>query len=180
MHLYFIALLPPPALRNRVRLLKEDMRDRFKAGHALTSPAHVTLQMPFKREAEAAKQLITGLEAFAAREQPFPVTLSGFGCFAPRVLYINIPDHRHIVDLHTRLKKEMVDNLGFRPEETDARFHPHMTIATRDLTPDNFHKAWAELQKRTFEASFEVHSLFLLKHTGQQWQVEKELYFEAK
>lgn len=180
MHLYFIALLPPSALRNRVRLLKEDMRDRFNAGHALSSPAHITLQMPFKRDAEAVGRLISGLEAFAAREQPFPVTLSGFGCFAPRVLYINIPDHQHIDALHARLKKELVDNLGFRPEETDARFHPHLTIATRDLTPDNFHKAWAELQKCAFEASFEAHSLFLLKHNGQKWQVEKELYFAAK
>ena len=47
--LYFIALIPHTGLREEIREIKERMRDEYGAGHALKSPAHITLQMPFKR-----------------------------------------------------------------------------------------------------------------------------------
>ncbi|MEZ4998345.1 MAG: hypothetical protein R2758_13095 [Bacteroidales bacterium] len=41
--LYFVALIPPVELRNEIRTLKERMRSDHSAGHALRSPAHITL-----------------------------------------------------------------------------------------------------------------------------------------
>ena len=47
--LYFIALIPGKELKEKVRAVKERMKADYNAGHALKSPAHITLQMPFKR-----------------------------------------------------------------------------------------------------------------------------------
>jgi 2'-5' RNA ligase len=177
MHLWFIALLPPPVLRERVRLLKTEMRDRYHAGHALTSPAHITLQMPFKRENDAMEGIVHGLETFAAGEIPFEVAIHGFGCFEPRVLFLNIADHRALDALNARLKKTLVHELGFSAAETGGRFHPHMTIATRDLTPEHFYEAWPVLKNRPFHAAFEVKSLFLLHHVDRKWRISREFAF---
>ena len=49
MDLYFIAIIPYSELREKVRKVKERMKAEYGAGHALKSPAHITLQMPFKR-----------------------------------------------------------------------------------------------------------------------------------
>jgi len=77
--LYLIALIPPEELKEQVRILKTEMRERFNASHALKAPAHITLQMPFRREPEFEERLIPELEQFSGTIQPFPVQIDGFG-----------------------------------------------------------------------------------------------------
>jgi 2'-5' RNA ligase len=175
--LYFLALIPPENLKKAVKSLKEEMRDRFGAGHALKSPAHITLQMPFKRPAEQEADMIRQLADFALGEEAFQVQLSGFGCFAPRVIYVDIARHEAIVQLHRRLQAYLIREMAFSTEEVGARFHPHMTIATRDLRKGEFRKAWQEFETRSFDASFLVDSLYLLKHNGRQWDIYRQLEF---
>ncbi len=175
--LYFIALLPPPDLRETVRRLKEEMRDRFGAGHALKSPAHITLQMPFKRSSGSERRLAEGLAEFAGRQSPFTIRLSGFDCFAPRVLFVRVDNHRPVQKLHERLKRVLIRPIGLKPDELNERVHPHLTIATRDLRKAAFREAWAEFKERPFVAAFEVQSLFLLKHNGRRWEVFREFPF---
>lgn len=175
--LYFLALIPPEPIRNAVKLLKEEMLDRFGAGHALKSPAHITLQMPFRRTEQEEENMIGQLEKFAAGERPFPIELSGFGCFEPRVIYVSIHQHDRIVQLHQRLRACLLEIMQFAEEEVGARFHPHMTIATRDLRKNAFRQAWPEFEKRTYTASFTADSLYLLKHNGKHWDIYRQFEF---
>lgn len=178
--LYLIALLPDPALRKEIRGLKEEMDARFEARHALKSPAHITLQMPFKRSLEEEPRLLNILEEFAAVQSPFPVVLSGFDCFAPRVIFVRIEDHRPIVELHARLKKILTTGLNFSADEISEKVHPHLTIATRDLRRKAFREAWPEFEKRTYQKDFEVRSIFLLKHNGRHWDIYREFSFSTE
>ena len=84
---YFIALVPNSGIMNSVHALKTEIRDRFGAAHALKSPAHITLQMPFHKLESEEPRLITCLREFASREMPFHVTLDGFS--APGALCEN-------------------------------------------------------------------------------------------
>lgn len=175
--LFLIALLPPPLLREQVRALKEEMRSRFGSGHALKSPAHITLQMPFRLSPEDEGVLFGALERFAAAQIPFQVDLAGFDCFAPRVLFIRVRDQGPVCHLQSALQAALAreDSLGLPGEERP--FHPHMTIATRDLEEPAFYRAWADFQDRPYQASFEVSGLFLLKHNGRSWDVYREFRF---
>lgn len=177
--LYFIALIPPEALREKVRGLKEEMKECFGAGHALKSPAHITLQMPFKREEKEEAQLISDLAAFAQIQHPFSIQLSGFDCFAPRVIYLKPIGYEPITELHDQLSTFLLENMGFQEDEVNARFHPHMTIATRDLRKNAFRMAWAEFEHRPFTGKFVADSFFLLKHNGRHWDIYRQLAFEG-
>ena len=97
--LYLIALVPDADLRDTVRDLKMEMQEDFGASHALKSPAHITLQMPFRREENLEDQLLETLQQFCAKEIPFEVHLSGFDCFAPRVLFIRVEEPHSIMGL---------------------------------------------------------------------------------
>ena len=178
-HLYLIALVPGPGLRERVRSLNEEMRDRYGASHALKSPAHITLQMPFRRVVSEEPTLIKTLKTFASGQKPLKVRLSGFDCFPPRVLYVKIVNPELLAPLHKDLQEVLRKELGFPGKESNFRFHPHMTIATRDLTEEAFHEAWHEFSGRGFEATFEVRSLFLLKHNGRTWDLFREFPFKG-
>jgi 2'-5' RNA ligase len=175
--LYFIALVPPIDLRDQVRLLKEEMRDRFGAGHALKSPAHITLQMPFRWPEKEEARLIGFLDTFRLDRHPFPVLLNGFDCFAPRVIFIKVLNHRPIVDLATSLKLGLERVLGFRSKQVHHGFHPHLTIATRDLSEEAFSKAWPEYAERPFQANFLCYALSLLKHNGKCWEIHQSFTF---
>ena len=173
--LYFIALIPHGSLREEIRKIKVRMRDGYGAGHALKSPAHITLQIPFKRSSTDEGRLAEALRTFAATEKPFTVDLNGYGAFAPRVIFIKIVEPGQVIELHSRLKKVLLDDLHFDQDEVMKSVQPHITIATRDLTKAAFSEAWAEFEDEEFSASFEVGSIFLLKHNGRNWDILEEL-----
>ena len=175
--LYFIALIPHAELRNEIRAVKERMRLEYGAGHALRSPAHITLQMPFKRSSKDEPALSAALRKFACGEESFTIDLDGYGCFAPRVIFIRIVEPEPIKSLYRRLKQVLAGELQFRKDEIMIDVHPHITVATRDLTKEAFTEAWTEFQDEEFRGSFLVHSLFLLKHNGKNWDILEEYPF---
>lgn len=175
--LYLIALVPPEDLRNQVRELKEEMKNRFEASHALKSPAHITLQKPFRRPDSEEAEMSEILENFAERQHSFPIELQGFGSFSPRVIFVKIKDHEPIEAVHHSLQNILAENLQFSEKELMPKIHPHMTIATRDLKPRAFQNAWPEFRQREFQSRFEAKSLHLLKHNGKTWDFHKEFFF---
>jgi 2'-5' RNA ligase len=177
MDLYFIAIIPHRELGEKVRRIKERMKAEYGAGHALKSPAHITLQMPFKRSSEDETSISGALRRFVTGEKSFTVDLDGFGAFAPRVIFIKIPEPKPVRALHSRLKQVLMTELHFSPAEVMKDVQPHLTIATRDLTKEAFSIAWPELQKEEFKALLDVNSVFLLKHNGRNWDILEEFPF---
>ena len=179
-HLYLIALIPPNKIRERVHALKLDMKDRFKAKHALKAPVHITLQMPFRLDDEGETITISHLERFASGQKSFSIVLNGFDAFEPRVLFVKIENQRPIQDLHKRLKRILIEKLSFPKNRVINELHPHMTIATRDLTESNFYSAWSEYKNKPFEGSFRSDSISLLKHNGKSWDIYKNFLFQKE
>jgi len=56
-------------------------------------------------------------------------------------------------------------------------YHPHVTLAFRDLRKTHFYAAWEEFKDQRFQAEFEVTSFQLLKHNGTQWEVFHDYHF---
>jgi len=177
---YFIALVPESPLRDTVDDFKREIKARYGAAHALKSPAHITLQMPFHWLESQEHLLEKCLRDFAVRQASQRVHLNGFDCFAPRVIFVKVEDHPPLQQLQSALKKELVAQLGFPDARTDSRFHPHMTIATRDLNLSDFQAAWEAFQSRGFRDSFTASSLFLLKHNGKTWDLFMEFPFHGR
>ncbi len=175
--LYFLAIIPDEPLRVEVKALKEEIREHFGVKHALKSPAHITLIPPFKRELRHLTFLSDSLVRFAGNQIPFTVYLSRFGSFPTRVIYIDIVQPEPIIWLHSDLCKTLLDEFLFHPNELKGKFHPHMTLATRDLTPEAYQKAWPEYKNRIFNAKIDVKSVFLLKHNGKYWDIHREFCF---
>jgi len=177
--LYLIALIPDEKLRERVRKLKLEMSERFNASHALKAPAHITLQMPFRRDESFESKLTDELKRFASARSPFNVDINGFDSFPPRVIFLKIVNHVPVKELHASLNDLLTHNLNFTSKEMNDEIHPHMTIATRDLSKKMYRKAWPEFQKRSFEASFTADHLQLLKHNGKHWDLFREFPFKT-
>lgn len=179
-NLYFIALIPHMELREEIRALKEDLKERFNAKHALNSPGHITLQMPFRSSTELEPCLINSLQELAANQDAFTIQLSGFDCFSPRVIFVKVIDHDPIIPLHAKLISILREKIRLTEKVISQNIHPHITIATRDLSAAKFKEAWREFKNKEFEASFLSKSLFLLKHDGKKWDIHREFHFKTQ
>jgi 2'-5' RNA ligase len=177
MDLYFIAIIPHRELREEIRKIKERMKAEYGAGHALKSPAHITLQRPFKRSSEDEAEISAVLKRFASTEKPFTLDINGYGAFAPRVIFVKITQSEPVRALHLHLKEVLMTELHFNPGEIMKDVQPHISVATRDLTNESFSEAWPEFQTEEFITSFDVHSIFLMKHNGMNWDILEEFQF---
>ncbi|MDZ7633347.1 MAG: 2'-5' RNA ligase family protein [Bacteroidales bacterium] len=135
------------------------------------------MQIPVKRNSTDKARLAEALRGFAATEHPVTVDLNGYGAFPPRVIFIKIIQPGPVMELHSRLKKVLLEELHFDQDEVMKTVQPHMTVATRDLTKASFSEAWAEFEEKEFSASFDVGSIFLLKHNGRSWDIFEEFPF---
>lgn len=173
--LYFIAVVPPSPLSAELLAFKQYFRERYQSKAALNSPPHITLHMPFEWKEEKEAILITKIQQFASTRSRFNMKLEDFGCFKPRVIYIQLVQSAEMENLHNELHRFCKTNLNlFNARYKDLPFHPHLTVAFRDLRKSEFHKAWEEFKTKPFSAEFTVHKLSLLKHDGHRWEVFQE------
>jgi 2'-5' RNA ligase len=120
------------------------------------------------------------LTAFAQGYPPVPIELSGYGAFAPRVIYIHTVQTPALMALQLALMTHWSDLCDLR--DTVVSTHPftrHLTVSFRDLTPAAFHSAWNEFGPRPWAAEFTATTLTLLRHDGSRWQVSYEAPLNA-
>jgi 2'-5' RNA ligase len=175
--LFFIALLPPVEIQEAVRAIQQDFADRFGSRAAQKSPPHITLQPPFYWNTESLPELEDCLQGFVRRRSPVPIQLSGFGAFAPRVIYVDVVSTPELMRLKQDFNRQVVAGLGGKLVGDQRPYVPHMTVAFRDLTRQNFRAAWPEFQAKPFEFGFIAQRQTLLIHNGQRWTVHTELPF---
>lgn len=180
--LYFIALLPPADIAQKVTELKKEFADRYHSSYALKVLPHITLQPPFTFSGLKARELEKHLTAFAREQYPFDLQLQGFGAFnnpVKKVIYVNVISNKLLRLLHKNLKTMLKEKMQFTEGSTRSKYVPHMTIAYRDLKNEFFDKAWPVFRKRPFSASFPVDRFYLLKHNGAKWEPLAEFKLSA-
>lgn len=170
--LYFVALIPPAEVCDRVLKLKQEVAEKFGSKAALKSPPHITLHMPFNFKENKEDKLNNVLGSFAMQQQPMLIRQEGFASFAPRVIYISVEKTDELKHFRSDLVREMrrglnLDNADYK----DQAFHPHMTIAFRDLKKSIFPEAWMYYKDQEFHEEWNCDRLALLKHNGKTWDI---------
>ncbi|MCX5935085.1 MAG: 2'-5' RNA ligase family protein [Pseudanabaena sp. LacPavin_0818_WC45_MAG_42_6] len=168
---FFVALLPPELIQDQVRQIQSDFEFRYSTKATLKAPPHITLIPPFKLSSDRIEALQIDLEKFAKTRSPFTINLSGFAAFPPRVIYIDVVPNLVLPNLYVDIAAIFANTLSIIDPYASRPFVPHMTVAFRDLTPNNFEMAWAEFRDRKINFEFEATNLTLLAHDDQKWNV---------
>jgi len=147
------------------------MHEIYGCAVGLKSPAHITIVPPFWMEEEKEKQLITDVNELSIEWESFDLSTNNFSAFKPKTIFIELSANDN---LH-RLKKKTDVFFNEKKEykiKTDSRtFHPHITIATRDLFKKDFMEAWPHFSEKKFIEKWKVKGLSLLKHNQKNWDV---------
>ena len=178
--LYFIAIIPPSPVYDEVVRLKRYFNEKYSTKAALNSPPHITLHMPFQWKVEKENVLIQKLRGFAQRYVPIKICLDNFGSFPPRVIFLEVAKSEILEEFERSVqrfcKKEF--NL-FNARYKEEAFHPHITLAFRDLRKSVFKQAWEEFSNQEYKAEFMADKIALLKHDEKSWQVFAEFTMES-
>lgn len=169
---YFLAIIPPEPIYGQIHGFKEFIRDHFNSKSALRSPPHITLHMPFEWPDKKTERLIDSLSGFTELQPTVNVVLKNFGCFEPRVIFVGVENSSELIQLQKDCDRFFKTKLNvFHAAYRDLPFHPHLTIAFRDLKKSIFPEAWSVFKEKNFEGSFTTDSLVLLKHDEKKWIV---------
>ncbi|HEX4957836.1 MAG TPA: 2'-5' RNA ligase family protein, partial [Lacibacter sp.] len=87
--MYYVAVVCPPEIDEKVLQYKHWMRHRFGCKAALKSPAHLTLIAPFWLEEELEQTLKETTKQFHTELLPFEIRLNNFDHFSNRVLFVH-------------------------------------------------------------------------------------------
>lgn len=173
---YFLAIVPPEPVYSEALRLKHYFKDQYNSKAALNSPPHITLHMPFAWKENKEAELINNLETFAMTQPIVEIRLNNFSSFEPRVIFIDVINDEKLGALQRQIKRFCKTKLNiFNADYKDLAFHPHLTLAFRDLEKPEFYKAWDDFKERKFDATFNVTSIALLKHDGKEWKILKSL-----
>lgn len=177
---YFVAIIPPSPVYEEALALKEYFRDKYHSKAALNSPPHITLHMPFLWNEEKEKKLVTKLLDFARQCDPLKVCLDNFSSFPPKVIFLNVAESDALDQLQHKLHRFFKRELDiFNANYQDRPFHPHLTLAFRDLKKSQYSLAWHEFSKKEYKAEFMADKIALLKHNGKTWDVLKDFPLES-
>ncbi len=168
--LCFIAVLPGEPIAAEVTRFKQYAADHFRSARALRSPPHITLIPPFWWPPADRGRLDGALADFCRDRLSFSVQLSGFDRFSPRVIFVAVQPNPALAKLQAALQDCLEKSLDL-PARDRRPFHPHLTVAFKDLRRSVFPEAWRYFSEQAYERSFEVEELVLLRHREQAWNV---------
>lgn len=179
MKLYFVAVVLPEDLNKKIQVFKMFMQEKWGCAVGLKSPAHITLIPPFWMNEILEETFLHGLDALCKKEPSFTITTTNFSAFKPRTIFIE-----PVLNAGLKKLKQTVDEFGNAHPQYGARpdtrpFHPHITIATRDLHKQAFAEAWAYFETKKFDAACNATGLSVLRHNTRFWDVIHTALFAA-
>lgn len=171
---YFLAIVIPSPLFDKAEGVKQQLFTEHNLKGALRSPAHITLHRPFEWKEEKENELIEKLVAFKF-DKTFEIMLNNFSFFEPRVIYVDVVANEALNALHDALKKYAKKELKLFNEFDDLRgFHPHITVASRDLKKAKFYELQPEFRNKELKGAFNYNGFSLLK-LEKKWDIIKVL-----
>lgn len=171
MDMYFIALVAPEDIDYQVLKWKQWFKEKYGCQAALRSPAHITLVPPFWMDQLLEKNLAKSLAVFAGMQKEFGIQLENFSVFAPRVIFVDIMPGTELAKMRDDLFAFLAGDGQYPLKKDDRPFHPHITLATRDLHKKAFYEAWDYFKGKKYSAQWLAQSISLLKHNKKNWDI---------
>ena len=171
MNMYYLAILAPDDINKEALKWKNFFKEKYRTVVSLRSPAHITLIPPFWMKADLEKNIIDCINEFCKTSESFNIQLKNFSAFAPKTVFIDVLKSDKLEKIHSSLKNFIQSQNKFPITDNKRVFHPHITLATRDLRKKDFHEAWEIFLEKKYEANWTATGISLLRHNKKNWDV---------
>ena len=162
---YLLVASPNMEVYERVMEEKQLFYDTYQEKGSIKTKPHITIANFLAKEAME-ETIIRWMNRSIATQPRFSVLLNNFGGFPPHTIYIRVQHAHPFKKLATALQSvnHFITSNNCPPMHLVSK--PHLTIARR-LPPEVFVRAMLDYSPKTFEASFELNELILLRRQHQ-------------
>jgi 2'-5' RNA ligase len=94
-----------------------------------------------------------------------------FSAFKPRTIFIAPEPNDELNNIKKAMDDFFKNNSFYNIKIETKPFHPHITIATRDLYKKSFHEIWPWFAEKKFIEEWTVEGISLLRHNKKNWDV---------
>ena len=179
MSIYLTAILPPEQLASEIDEIRKEISEKYKVYAALKPPVHITLYRPLSMEASNEDFLIKLLKPVGYSHKPFQQRLENFDSFNNKTLFIHADKNPLLQVLQSDIAAVYNKNkIDVKEQKSSDRFHPHITIAYRDVQRNVFKELWQEFKNRKFRRHYITDRFCLLKHDGKRWNLLEEFLLQ--
>jgi 2'-5' RNA ligase len=176
--MYFVAIVLPAESDKKILKYKQYMFEKYGAKVGLKSPAHITLVPPFWMDEDKEDLLLKDVAGFHDFHA-FPVQTNNFSAFEPRTIFVALQPNDALEQLKKRVDEFFNASQYCKMKMDDRPFHPHITIATRDLHKKDFAEAWPYFAEREFQEQWVATGISVLRHNKKNWDVIFTSQFQA-
>ena len=169
--MYFIAIVLPEHLDRIVLSHKQWMFDNYQCRVGLKSPAHLTLVPPFWLDESLEDGVRSDIDTICRRFAPFTITTNNFSAFKPRTIFIATEENEVLKNVKKAADSVFGDGQRYKIRIDRRPFHPHITIATRDMHKKIFFEAWPHFEEMIFRETWTAEGISLLRHNQKNWDV---------
>ena len=162
---YLLVATPGEDVYKQVMEEKYSFYDTYRERVSIKTKPHITIANFLAKEAME-ETIIRWMNRSIATQPRFSVLLNNFGGFPPHTIYIRVQNAKPFKKLADALQSvnHFITSNNCPPMHLVAK--PHLTVARR-LSPEIFAKAMLDYSPKTFEASFELNELVLLRRQHQ-------------
>jgi 2'-5' RNA ligase len=174
---YLLILSPHEELRNKIKKIKQDFYEIYKASTAIGGKPHITL-VNFLQYGKMEESLVNRLKMVAMGFYPIKVELKDFGSFPSHTIYINVTSKMPIQNLVKKIRHE-TQRLMKLNNDNKPHFilEPHLTVA-RKLQPWQYEKGWLEYSHKHFTGRFIANEMLLLRRLAGEMKYQTVERFE--
>jgi 2'-5' RNA ligase len=175
-YLYCITIIPPEPVYSEAREFQQHIAEIYHSKEALKVLPHITLIPPFHLEESREAELFTFLGKAVSGDNPFELSIDGFGSFTVGVIYAAVIAGDKLKKLEKELTLSFYKKFNLSKERGPAHaFIPHITMAYKDLTPFESPRAWSEFKDKLYRRKWMLKDIAVLRHNGKSWEVIKKV-----
>lgn len=174
---YLLVLNPHEELRNKIKEVKDQFYNEYKAPNAKWGRPHITL-VNFLQYEMMEERLVNRLKIIAMGYYPIKIELKDYGSFPSHTIYINVISKMPIQALVKEIRRQS-QRLMKLNDDNKPHFitEPHLTIAGK-LKPWQYEKGWLEYSNKHFTGRFIADGMLLLKRPVDEMKYQVVERFE--
>lgn len=172
--LYFLALIPPGEVFEQINIIRQYVAAKYNCKQALKSPPHITIEPPFKYAKVKEDYLFDKLEQLnkSLPHKTIPIELMNYDIFPPRVIFIDVINNPILTETYQFVHSFVKNHLGIVKDLPPRPFHPHITIAFRDVKEYLCTCIMEDIQMHfPIHIQFTVRKITMLRYNNNQWNI---------
>lgn len=169
---HFIGVLLPEDITLTLEDCRRYMNQAYgcKSGHK--TPIHVTLVPPFALQEEfSTRDLVSAIEKYVLPQNlGFLAHIENFDAFGDRTIFANVISSEKWTKLRDETVKAILKTCPGCTKNDQRSFHPHGTIANRDIPFGVMTKALETMNELNLVEDFPVDNITIFERQGFCWE----------